>query len=299
MPDKLGVRNCRPQDEGDSAAYESLKEGVVFAHLLTKPGYRVDENLFLAEVDGVIVGFVNVLPELGIGRAVLDYAVSPSYKLESVLPQLIKCALKRAKRLGADVAHLNVPSIETEPAEVLSNLGFKPVRRFCDMQLDISDIDLEGADRVDWTYRYFKVGDEALLSDIQNRCFAGTWGYNPNTVEDTAWQLKVRNNCPEDVILAMARGEVIGYCWTESECGREPTTGERKGRIYMLGVDSRYRTRGLGRQLLRMGLLHLRNQGRQLIDITVDIQNVAAVTLYHSLGFHLCSESVWYEKGLD
>jgi mycothiol synthase len=299
MPDKLRVRNCHPQDEGDSAAYESLKEGAVFTYLLSKPGYRVEENLFLAEIDGAIVGFVNVLPELGIRRAILDYAVSPSYKLETVLPELIKGALKRAKRLGASVAHLNVPSADAEPAEVLSSLGFKPVRRFCDMQLNISDVDLEGADRLDWAYRYFKVGDEKLLSDIQNRCFAGAWGYNPNTVEDTAWQLKVRNNCPEDVILALARDEVIGYCWTESEGGREPTTGASKGRIYMLGVDSRYRTRGLGRQLLRMGLLHLKIQGRELIDITVDTQNVAAVTLYHSLGFHLCSETVWYEEGLD
>jgi len=299
MPDKLKVRNCRPQDEADSAAYESLKEGAIFAHLLSKPGYSVAENLFFTEADGVIVGSINVLPELSIGRAVLDHAVSPLYQLQTVLKALVKAALKRARQMGAAVAHVGIPSIETEPAEVLMNLGFKPVRRFCDMRLNIADIDLEGADRLDWTYRYFKSGDEVLLSDIQNRCFAGAWGYNPNTVEDTAWQLKVRNNCPEDVILAMARGEVIGYCWTESECGREPTTGESKGRIYMLGVDSRYRARGLGRQLIRMGLLHLRNQGRELIDITVDTQNVAAVTLYHSLGFHLCSETVWYEKGLD
>jgi mycothiol synthase len=299
MPGKIKIRNCRPQDEADSAAYESLKEGAVFAHLLSKPGYRVDENLFLAELDGTIIGFVNVLPELGIGRAVLDYTVSPLHELGTVLQALIKSALKRASQLGAGLAHLGIPSIETEPAEVVSDLGFKPVRRFCDMRLNISDTDLEGADSVDWTYRYFKDGDEELLSDIQNRCFAGTWGYNPNTVEDTAWQLEVRNNCPEDVILAMARGEVIGYCWTESECGRQPTTGERKGRIYMLGVDSRYRTRGLGRQLLRMGLLHLNNQGAELIDITVDTQNVAAVALYHSLGFHLSSETVWCEKGLD
>ena len=299
MGHKLTVRNCRPQDSGDSAAYENLKEGAVFAHLLSKPGYSVDESLFFAEKDGVIVGFINVLPELGIGRTVLDYAVSPLYELEAVLQALIKSALKRGKQLGAGVAHAGIPAIETAPAQVVSDLGFKPVRRFCDMRLNISDIDLEGADRVDWTYCYFKAGDEELLSDIQNRCFAGAWGYNPNTVEDIAWQLKVRNSCPEDVILALARGEVIGYCWTESECGREPTTGELKGRVYMMGVDSRYRARGLGKQLLRMGLLHLRNQGRELIDITVDTQNVAAVTLYSSLGFHLCSETVWYEKGLN
>jgi mycothiol synthase len=296
MGHKLTVRNCRPQDSGDSAAYEQLKEGAVFAHLLSKPDYRVDENLFQAETDGVIVGFVNVLPELGIGRAVLDYAVNPSYKLTALLPELIKCALKRARQLRAAVAHLNIPLVETAPAEVLSNLGFKPIRRFCEMRLNISGIDLGGADRLDWTYRYFKDGDEEVLSDIQNRCFAGTWGYNPNTVEDTAWQLKVRNSCPEDIVLAMDKGGVIGYCWTESECGQEPSTGERKGRIYMLGVDSRYRTSGLGKQLIRMGLLHLKKQGRELIDITVDTQNVAAVTLYCSLGFQLYRETVWYEK---
>jgi len=299
MPDKLRVRNCRPWDTGDAAAYERLKEGAVFAHLLSKPGYRVDQNLFFAEANGVAAGFVNVLPELGINRAVLDYAVSPSQNLPAVLPVLIRPALKRSNQLGAGLAHLSIPSLETTSAEVASNLGFKPVRRFCDMQLNISDIDLDSAGRMESEHRYFKDGDEEVLSDIQNRCFAGTWGYNPNSVEDTAWQLKVRNNCPEDVILALDKSEVIGYCWTESRCGREPSTGKLKGRVYMLGVDRRYRGRGLGRQLLLMGLLHLRKQGRELIDITVDTENVAAVTLYSSLGFHLCRETVWYEKRLS
>jgi mycothiol synthase len=294
MGDKLIVRNCRPQDAGDSAAYERLKGGAVFEHLLTKPGYRVDQNLFFAEADEEILGFINVLPELGINRAVLDYAVDPSQNRQHMLPALVKSALIRAKQLGAGAAHLGIPSLDTEPAVVLETLGFKSVRRFCDMQLNISDIDLEH--HLDWAYRYFTDGDEAVLSDIQNRCFAGEWGYNPNTVADTAWQLKVRNNCPEDVILALDKGEIIGYCWTESECGREPSTGLPKGRVYMLGVDSRYRGKGLGRQLLQMGLWHLKNRGRELIEITVDTANVAAVTLYHSLGFHLCSETVWYEK---
>src|SRR4030042_1386942 len=210
MEPAITVRNCRPKDSGDSAAYESLKKGAVFAHLLSKPDYDADENLFIAEADGSIVGFINVLPELRIGRAVLDYAVSPLYELQAVLKELMKRALKRAKRLGATVAHAGVPSIETEPAEVLSNLGFKPVRRFCDMQLNVSGIDLEGADRLDRAYRYFKDGDEEGLSDIQNRCFAGAWGYNPNTVAHTTWKLKVRNNIPEDVVLALEKEEVLG-----------------------------------------------------------------------------------------
>jgi mycothiol synthase len=295
---KIAVRNCRRQDAGDAVAYESLREGAVFAHLLSKPGYRVEQNLLFAELDGLIAGFINVIPELGINRAVLDYAFSPSYEINAVLPELIKAALARAQEIGATLAHVGVPFLQPEPVEVLTTLGFKLIRRFCDLQLNIADIDLDGADRTDWEFRYFQDNDMQVLSDIQNRCFTDQWGYNPNTVEDTVWQLKVRNNRPQDIILSLDRGEVIGYCWTESECGLEPSTGQPRGRIYMLGVDSRYRGRGLGRKLLRMGLLHLKKQGRELIEITVDTQNAVAIALYESLGFHICRETLWYEKDL-
>ena len=153
MTDELKVRNCRPQDAGDAAAYESLRESAVFAHLLNKPDYQVERNLFFAGMDGQVIGFINVLPELGINRAILDYAVSPLNNLPAVLPALMKPALKRAKQLGAGVAHLGIRSIEIEPVATLENLGFEPVRRFCDMRLNISDIDLEVTARLDWGHR--------------------------------------------------------------------------------------------------------------------------------------------------
>jgi mycothiol synthase len=299
MRGKFTVRNCNPRDPRDAAAYEQLKEGAVFAHLLSRPDYRADENLFFAEVGEVIIGFVNVLPELGIGRVVLDYGVSPSYKLEAVLGELLKRALKRARELGANFAHVSIPSVEAAHAEALSNLGIKAVRRFYEMRLDISQVNLEAVDRPDPAHRHLEAGEEELLAYVQSRCFAGTWGYNPNTVEDIAWQMKVKSNCPEDVILAIDKGEVIGYCWTEAECGQDLSTGKRKGRVYMLGVGTDYRNRGLGKKLLWAGLLHLRNKGRELIDITVDSQNIVAVTLYCSLGFQIGAETIWYEKIID
>ncbi len=290
------VRNCHPQNPRDSAAYEQLKEGAVFAHLLSRPYYQADKNLFFAEVDGVIVGYINVLPEIDIGRVVLGYRVSPSHRLEVVLRVLLKYAVKRAKELGAKVAHVSIPSAEPAQAEVLARLGFKAVRRFYEMRLDISEVNLEAADQSDRAYHRLETGEEETLAHIQNRCFTGTWGFNPNTIEDITWRLQVKSNCPEDVILAMDNGEVIGYCWTVAECGRDSSTGKRKGRIYMLGVDADYRSRDIGRELLLAGLFHLKNKGRELINITVDSQNVVAVTLYRSLGFQLYGETVWYEK---
>jgi mycothiol synthase len=296
MGHKLTVRNCHPQDPRDAAAYEQLKEGAVFAHLLSRPDYRVEENLFFAEVAGVIVGFVNVLPELGIGRVILECGVSPSHSLEAIIKKLFDRAMKRASGLGAKVAHVSIPATDSMQAEALSNLGFEVVRRFYELRLDVSGVNLEAADQSGMESRHLKVGEEALFAWIENRCFSGTWGFNPNTAEYIGWELSTRGDCTDDVILALSEGKPIGYCWAEAECGRDSTTGKRKGRIYMLGVDTDYRGKSLGKKLLWSGLLHLRNKGRELIDITVDSQNIVAVTLYRSMGFQLHGETVWHEK---
>lgn len=290
------IRNCDPANPQEGGAYERLKEGAVFAHLLGRPGYQVSKNLFFAEVAGVVVAYINVLPEPEIGRAILEYGVSPQYSPEAMLIRLFDCALERARELGASVAHVNIQATDSVQAGFLSNLGFKAVRRFYEMRLDISEIDLEAVDERGLAYRCLKAGEEGLLALIENRCFSGTWGFNPNTAEYIAWELGVRGGCYDDVILTLSGDEVIGYCWTEVQCGHEPLTGRRRGRICMLGVDPSCRGKGIGREVLKAGLRHLKNKGRQIVDITVDSQNVVAVALYRSLGFQIRAETVWYEK---
>jgi mycothiol synthase len=298
MQGKPTVRNCNPQDPRDAAAYERLKEGAVFAHLSSRPGYDVGRTLFFAELGGVIVGYANVLPEYGIGRVIIEHVVDSLYRSEVVFKELFDCSMKRATEMGVKVAQVSIPATDLAQAELLSNLGFKTARRFYELRLDISGADLEAAEQSSMAYRNIKAGEEELLAWIENRCFIGTWGFNPNTAEYIAWELSARGDCPDDVILALSECRPVGYCWTESECGRDSTTGRSKGRIYMLGVDPDYRGKSLGKKLLRAGLLHLRNKGRELIDITVDSQNVVAVTLYRSLGFQLHGETVWYEKAV-
>jgi mycothiol synthase len=298
MEGTLTVRHCRPQDPRDGAAYERLKAGAVFAHLLSRPDYQVSENLFFAEVNSVIIGFINVIPELGIGRVILEYGVASSYKLEVVLKQLFDRAMKQARGLGAKVAHVSIPATETAQAECLSDLAFKAVRRFYELRLDVSSANLETADQLGLVYRHLKAGEEGLLAWLENRCFIGTWGFNPNTAEYIGWELRARGDCPDDVILALSECRPVGYCWTEARYGQDSFTGKGMGRIYMLGVDTDYRGKGLGKKLLVAGLLYLRNKGRELIDITVDSQNIVAVALYRSMGFQRHGGTVWYEKNV-
>src|SRR4030042_6733585 len=299
MQGKLKVRNCDPQDQRDAAAYERLKEGAVFAHLVTRPNYQVSKNLFLAEVGETIIGFVNVLPELGIGRVIFEFGISPLHKSEVILRGLFDRALERAKELGAKVAHVSIPATDLAGAELLSKVGFEAVRRFHEMRLDVSGANWESVEQSGMAYRHLGAGEKELLAWIDNSCFIGTWGFNPNTAKYIAWELSARGDCPDDVILALSECKPVGYCWTEAECGRDSATGRSKGRIYMLGVDTDSRGKSLGKELPRAGLLHLKDRGRELVDIQVDRQHIVAVTIYRSMGFQLHGETVGYEKAVN
>ena len=291
MGHKFIVRNYRPQDFGACVQLDPT-----FENRLNRPGYQPSEDLFLADVDGAIVGYLDVTAELGIGRVVLDYWVHPSYSPRPILMELLHRALERARKLGARKAHVSVPSDKLAEAELLLSSGFNEVRRHYEFRLDVSEVNLESADRLNSACRHLEAGGEERLVQIQNRCFAGTWGYNPNTIEDIAWQLGIKGNSPDDVILAWDGSRVIGYCWTVADCGQDLSTGRNKGRIYMMGVLPTHRRGGVGKKLLQAGLSHLKSKGREIIDITVDSKNKAAVKLYDSEGFQLYEETLWYEK---
>jgi len=296
----LTVRNCNQSDQRDAEAYERLKDGAVFAQLVCRPGYCVDKDLFLAEMeDAGVVGLVNILPELGIGRAVLECAVDRKYSLAPILRELVHPALERVRELGARRAHVSLNATNAKEAEVLSNLGFKRVRQYHELKLELAQANLEGSDEPGGSLSRLGDGEEARLAEIENCCFENTWGFNPNTVEYVAWELKAKGNCPEDIILSEESGEVVGYCWPVVDRGREPATSKSKGRIYMLGVRPTHRGRGLGRRLLLAGMRQLKEKGLETVEITVDSQNVAAVGLYRSLGFEVVEDTLWYEKIID
>jgi mycothiol synthase len=67
----------------------------------------------------------------------------------------------------------------------------------------------------------------------------------------------------------------------------------------MLGVDPDHRGRGIGRELMMVGLTRLRNGGLRVAELTVDSENKAACALYQSLGFEVEARTLWYEKPID
>lgn len=303
------IRNYRPEDfdmlvqlvaevgKGGWSSFSVSPQDVIES--LGRPNNSPENNFFIAEKAGDIVGYVDVTEELNIGRVVLSCVVHPEYRGNGVAKKLIERAIDRARELEVKRVHVNISQDNVTARELFTKMGFRFIRRFLELRLDLSEVHVPDMGRMGPRYRQMKSGEEEKLVHIQNRSFADTWGFNPNTVEEIAYRIGLPNCSPEDIILACDGDHVIGYCWTRIYVGEENVTRGGRGRIYMLGVDTDHRSKGIGRDVLLAGLSYLKNKGLGMVDLTVDSENKAACALYRSAGFGIRTRSLWYEKVVD
>lgn len=89
---------------------------------------------------------------------------------------------------------------------------------------------------------------------------------------------------PASVLVVTPTGDpdlLVGLCRTLELPGDDG----RRGEIGIVGLLPDWRGRGLGRQLLRWGVAHLRSAGFGEIELSVEARNAPALELYRSEGF--------------
>lgn len=260
------------------------------------PNFCPETDLFVAtQGDGMVAAYVEVRPELDIGRAVLWYLVHHECLDEDLVSCLLDRACDRAAGMGASSAHVNVPEDDDWMRTALASHEFVPIRRFLELRLKMRPARRSEAlrDR-GLTCRCLQRGEEAELVELQNRCFSGTWGYNPTTTEEVTYRLNLGDCSHDGVFVLRERGEPVAYCWTTAEVG--PSEGLGFGRVYMIGVDPARRGHRLGTRVLRVGLSYLAEKGARSVELTVDAENLEARRLYESAGFRPCTAGLWYER---
>ncbi|NIO09820.1 MAG: GNAT family N-acetyltransferase [Deltaproteobacteria bacterium] len=303
------IRNYRPSDfdeyvnlhieaeKLDRSGLCTSRQGL--REYLGRPAYNPEKDLFIAEASGRIVGLLNITPELIMRRVLLDCLVHPQHRRKGLAKRLLERVTQRAKELEVEVMQVNVLEENTVARDVISRLGFYIVRQFLEMSLSLSEAKLPDISNSEFTLRYLQRGEEERLAQIQNRSFADTWGFNPNTPEEIAYALNLSSAATTDVVLIYDAARPVGYCWTKINREKSAETGKEKGRIFMLGVDPDYRKRGIGRLALRAGLSYLKEKDIGIVELTVDSENPAACSLYKSFGFQVTARSFYYEKRVD
>lgn len=290
------VQLCRESEELRPSGHPVTPE--IAAAWLDWPYYSPGKDLFLAELDGELVGGLDLRPEPDINRVILRCWIKPEHRRRGLAGRLFSQALRRIRELGAGYVHTNISEGNKTARLLLAKSGFKPVRRYLEMRIDITRLDKHELERAAGNCRCIEPCEEMLLARLQNRAFAGQWGYNPNTAESIAYYTRLGGFSPDKIICICRGDKIAGYCWLEMA----PSTAddsEREGLIHMLGADPDYRGKGIGRKALLAGLDCLMKKGVKTASLSVDSANRSARNLYRSLGFERRAKSLWYEKEID
>ena len=127
--------------------------------------------------------------------------------------------------------------------------------------------------------------DGCALIELNNLAFAGHPEQGGWTSRDLERRMVLPWFDPPGIRTAWIAARMVAFNWTKLH--PEPTRqGDRVGEIYAIAVSPSAQGRGLGRAVAADGLRYLaRRRGATRAMLYVDSSNVAAIRLYHSLGF--------------
>ena len=303
------VRNYRPSDFNRyvslhrlSTPQEDIHESVsaqLLAEALGHPSFSPEMDLLVAEENSQqeLIGYVSIFRELGIGRALLDGMVHPAKRRTGVGTDLFGHAVGHARTAGLRSVQICVPETNLPAKNLLTGLGLKFFRLFWGYTLNVDKIRLPDLKAGQYTFRNLKPEEADDLTTLQNRSFADTWGFNPNTSEEISYRINSISCSPEDVIMVYFGTKPVAYCWTRIHRGGVPN-GRGRGEIHMLGVDPNFRRQSLGRKVLTAGLSYLKEKGVENVELMADGEMAVALALYESVGFTKYIKTEWYEMRL-
>jgi len=265
---------------------------------LGHPSFQPENDLFVAEHGGSIIGYAALFLEAAIKRAILECMIHPLHRKKGIATKLIRRAIRYAEEAESKVVQVSLSEINLPARNLAQRLGFKFIRHFHELKLALNNIRLPGLEPSEYIIRSLEPDEADKLTHIQNHAFADSWGFNPNTLEEIAYRINLSSCSPENIMMAYLKNHPIGYCWTRIMIEEKPAAGSMKGEIHMLGVDPDYRKKGIGRKVLLAGLADLKNKGVTTVELTADGEDPVALGLYQSVGFEVCSRTEWYEKKL-
>ncbi|MET7767961.1 mycothiol synthase [Nocardia sp. NPDC005366] len=250
----------------------------------------------VAERDGSVVGYANLVEGNGDHPAMAEVAVDPGARGRGVGTELVAAALAEGGAGTRVWAHGNRPAAEA----VAARLGLVTARELWQMRRPLAMPELpELVVPEDLVLRtYTGPSDDAELLRVNNAAFSwhpeqGGWSESDIAVRrDEPWF------DPEGLFLVTAEQapeRLLGFHWTKVHYEENPPVGE----VYVVGIDPAAQGRGLGRLLTLAGLRHLRDGGLGEVLLYTEADNAAAVRTYTRLGFETAHVDVAYTAATD
>jgi mycothiol synthase len=263
------------------------------------------EGRFIAELDGKPVGIVHAnvdrLRDDRKGFVHLD--LTPEFRSDETTQKLSELALRELKARGMITAQTWIDSREEQHIQLLERLGFKRVRVFSWMEMELVNISQNIGENKEVTIRRLQKHleeDVKLLNWLDSESFKEHFNYRPEPLEETHYLLLSNPYLQEqEVFFALLNGESVGYIGVGVDEKYNLEKKVKAGEVFTIGVLKKYRRAGIGVSLMLHGLETLKTKGMTKAILGVDDNNpTKAMALYDKVGFSIKKKDFVFEKEL-
>ena len=290
--------NTRPATKDDLAAiaelFGSVEEAVTGCpsrlDAMVVEGWlqtiSFETNTWLLEEDGQLVAgaFAQTFDRRGNAAG----AVRPSAWGRGLGAQLVELIETRLVEEDAERLHSWTVAGDTAADELLRGRGYREVRRFWEMAIELEEEPPEAPADVE----PFTEGDaEAFHAALQDS-FSEHWEHRSESFEEWWKRQRRRSNFDPSLWFVIRDGDEIAGV---ARCEARPPAGW----VGALGVRPAWRGRGHGRALLLHSFREFRRRGMTSAALGVDASNATGAThLYESVGMQVADENVVWRKTL-
>ncbi|MHA2789776.1 mycothiol synthase [Corynebacterium sp. S7] len=224
----------------------------------------------------------------------VELVVAPEVRRQGRGTQLVKKVLEEVDNASL-WAHGNLQ----EALQLAESLGLSATRRLLVMSVGgqaLEDAAVfrapDGIEALSYPQAVERFGREAVEQawlDANNDAFS----WHP---EQGGWDLDHLHRSmeaewfdPAGVLFLYSGDQLAGFHWTKMH-------PDAVGEVYVVGLASQFRGRGMGDPLLRVGLEFLVQKGAKKVILYVEADNAPAVARYEDLGFVVTEDHVVYKR---
>jgi mycothiol synthase len=260
-------------------------------------GDKADSHL-LVEKDNQVIGYAHLDQTDLVAGPSVELVVDPSYRGAGVGKALLSEAIK----ICGKTVRLWVHGEQEAAHNLAASFNFEKIRTVLQMSKSLSDIQPLPIIDKEIIIRSFLPGiDSDAWLELNNKVFK-------DHPEQGGWQLSDLNHRLSEewfdekgFFIVEKNKQVIASTWTKvhgehshDHDGDASHAHPAIGEIYITAVDPEYTGLGIGKALTITALNYLKYQGLNDAMLYVDAKNLAAITLYKSLGFTQSSRDILY-----
>jgi mycothiol synthase len=282
--------------DGEDTSEEYLRAS------LQQPNYRPDQDVWVAEANGELVGYAVALEQPS-QRCTVYVVVHPSRRRKGLGSQLLDLALQRARELGSKTILIYANERNTASNTFLQQSGFASVGSSGAMKFNNTTNTHSSEFPAGFELKqYSLINQPVILLNALNDCYLDMWGHQHRdqfTEEELLSPRFLKYYDAGDILLLFdPEGMVAGICSVKSE-GKRDENGNMVDLLDAPGIIKKYRQDGYQQQLVLAGIDHLRNKGNHPIILEFWGESEEALDSYRALGFEMVNRYIAYRRELE